>query len=76
MNAPSAATAAAAFSESDFERLAAAIDRVGPQQRELFLTKLVILLTAGAPAGTLEERINRAMKNLGAKPDSPDQTWP
>jgi len=76
MNGPSAATAAAAFSEGDFERLAAAIDRVDPARRELFLTKLVILLTAGAPAGTLEEKLNRAMKNLGVKPDSPDQTWP
>lgn len=59
-----AASVSAAFPEGDFVRLAAAIDEVDPSRRELFLTKLVILLTAGAPAGTLEDRIARAMKNL------------
>jgi len=74
MSAPLAATASPAFSEGDFELLAAAVDHVDPPRRELFLTKLVILLTAGTPAGTLEERIARAMKNLGAAPGSPGQT--
>ena len=58
------ATAEAPFSESDFELLAAAIDTVSATQRELFLTKLVILLTVGTPAGTLQERIGRARKHL------------
>ncbi|MDM0058918.1 hypothetical protein [Variovorax fucosicus] len=54
----------APFSESDFELLAAAIDTVPETQRALFLTKLVILLTAGTPPGTLEERLGRARKHL------------
>lgn len=60
----SGAAAEAPFSETDFELLAAAIDTVSAAQRELFLTKLVILLTTGTAAGTLQERIGRARKHL------------
>lgn len=52
------------FSERDFETLAASIDNITPSQRELFLTKLVILLAADAPSGALQERIHRASRNL------------
>ena len=66
MNTPTHNRNAAAFAESDFIDLAAAIDQVPATQRELFLTKLVILLAAGAPPGTLSERIERARKHLPA----------
>lgn len=52
------------FAERDFVELAGAIDRVPAPQRELFLTKLVILLAAGAPAGLLADRIQRAARHL------------
>ncbi len=52
------------FAERDFVELAGAIDRVPAPQRELFLTKLVILLAAGAPAGLLADRIQRAGRHL------------
>lgn len=52
------------FAERDFETLAGAIDQVPAPQRELFLTKLVILLAAGAPAGVLADRIQRAGRHL------------
>lgn len=54
------------FAERDFIELAAAIDQVPAPQRELFLTKLVILLAAGAPAGALAQRIERARRHLPA----------
>lgn len=52
------------FAERDFVDLAGAIDRVPAPQRELFLTKLVILLAAGAPAGLLADRLERAGRHL------------
>lgn len=52
------------FAERDFVDLASAIDQVPAPQRELFLTKLVILLAAGAPAGLLADRIQRAGRHL------------
>lgn len=54
----------ATFAERDFVDLAGAIDRVPSPQRELFLTKLVILLAAGAPPGLLADRIERAGRHL------------
>ncbi len=57
-------TTTATFAERDFVELAGAIDRVPAPQRELFLTKLVILLAAGAPAGLLADRIQRAGRHL------------
>ncbi len=57
-------TASATFAERDFEALASAIDQVPAPQRELFLTKLVILLAAGAPDGLLADRIQRASRHL------------
>lgn len=54
----------ATFAERDFVDLASAIDQVPAPQRELFLTKLVILLAAGAPAGLLADRIQRAGRHL------------
>ena len=56
--------ASATFAERDFESLASAIDQVPAPQRELFLTKLVILLATGAPAGLLADRIQRAGRHL------------
>lgn len=56
----------ATFAERDFVDLATAIDQVPAPQRELFLTKLVILLAAGAPAGALAQRIERARRHLPA----------
>lgn len=54
----------AIFAERDFVDLAGAIDQVPAPQRELFLTKLVILLAAGAPAGLLADRLERAGRHL------------
>lgn len=65
MNTTTAAdTTHTTFAERDFETLAGAIDQVPAPQRELFLTKLVILLAAGAPAGVLADRIQRAGRHL------------
>jgi hypothetical protein len=61
---PPTTTSTGPFSENDFEQLAAAIDQVTPEQRELFLAKLVILLAAGGPSGTLAGCLQRARKNL------------
>ncbi|MGQ3004383.1 MAG: hypothetical protein ACT6UH_05810 [Hydrogenophaga sp.] len=58
------ASSSATFAERDFVDLAGAIDQVPAPQRELFLTKLVILLAAGAPAGLLADRIQRAGRHL------------
>mgnify|MGYP001045470107 CR=1 FL=1 len=53
------------FTEKDFELLARALDRVDASKRELFLTKLVILLIAhGKQSGILEENIARAQADL------------
>lgn len=57
-------TDASHFSERDFEQLAAAIDGIASTQRELFLTKLVILLAARGPAGTLADCMGRARMHL------------
>lgn len=56
--------AASHFSEHEFEQLALAIDGVPSEQRELFLTKLVILLAVGMPSGKLDECIARARMHL------------
>lgn len=64
MNTTTTDTTTATFAERDFVELAGAIDRVPAPQRELFLTKLVILLAAGAPAGLLADRIQRAGRHL------------
>jgi hypothetical protein len=52
--------------EADFSALAASLDRVSPQARELFLAKLVILLCAQCAPGTLNGLIQRASANLPA----------
>jgi hypothetical protein len=57
-------SSSATFAERDFVALAGAIDQVPAPQRELFLTKLVILLAAGAPAGLLADRLERAGRHL------------
>lgn len=53
------------FTEKDFEQLASALDRVDASKRELFLTKLVILLVANSKQlNTLEANITRAEADL------------
>lgn len=53
------------FTEKDFEQLASALDRVDASKRELFLTKLVILLVANSKQlNTLEVNITRAEADL------------
>jgi hypothetical protein len=53
------------FAEKNFEVLASALDRLQPTKRELFLTKLVILLSScGGDTEALENFVNRAQKDL------------
>lgn len=56
-------TEAPVFEERNFEVLASALDDVPPTKRELFLTKLVILL-ASSGNDTLENCVQRARKDL------------
>jgi hypothetical protein len=59
------ATSTPGFSEQAFTALASALDEVPGEQRELFLTKLVILLAArNGEAGVLAECIGRARAHL------------
>ncbi|MDB5898527.1 MAG: hypothetical protein JWP22_2224 [Ramlibacter sp.] len=59
------------FSEQAFTALASALDEVPAAQRELFLTKLVILLTArSGEAGDLADCIARARAHLPQRPGS------
>lgn len=63
MSTPQASTA---FSEHDFELLAQALDSLPESRRELFLTKLVILLVAGGDQpGALASCLERAWRDLG-----------
>jgi hypothetical protein len=58
-------TNAPVFTEKNFEVLASALDRLPPTKRELFLTKLVILLaSSGGDTDTLGNFVNRAQKDL------------
>lgn len=66
LDTPVPASTGAPFPEGDFEQLASALDQIVPAQRELFLAKLVILLSAGSPAGTLADRLRRARKHLNS----------
>jgi len=60
------------FAEKDFELLASALDRVDAAKRELFLTKLVILLVAhGGQSDSLEANIVRAEADLGVSAPGP-----
>jgi len=60
------------FTEKDFELLAGALDRVDASRRELFLTKLVILLVAHSKqSNTLEANIARAEADLGVGAPQP-----
>ena len=55
------------FREADFELLANTIDTLKPEERELFLTKLVILLIANHPdKAALPNWVATARANLGA----------
>lgn len=51
------------FSEEDFTALASALDGTRPEQRELFLVKLVVLLSAPT-AGALRGSIGRALQHM------------
>lgn len=58
-------TGTPAFAEKNFEVLASALDNLPATKRELFLTKLVILLAStGQESSTLENCIHRAQKDL------------
>lgn len=57
-NAPSA------FDEAGFELLASAIDRIDPQQRDVFLCKLAILLASHAGPEVLGACIPKAERHL------------
>lgn len=61
----SALQASAAFPEKDFELLAQTLDSVSAARRELFLTKLVILLVAdNDQPGVMQSCVERARRDL------------
>ncbi|WP_397475357.1 hypothetical protein [Pusillimonas sp.] len=53
-----------AFNESGFELLASAIDRIDPEQRDVFLCKLAILLASHAGPDVLSACIPKAERHL------------